>query len=332
MHRFTRAFACVAAVACASGAQAATRYATPATLAFTLSQAQPGDVVKLAAGTYSDVVLPVRNNATAITIDASAATVRSLMIRGTSGWVWKGGRIVSPLPPAVWRNVMIDNARRIEVTGTTLTGGHTGVLVTRGSSDIMLRNNNATGLQSDGFNIATATRVSLIGNTCQNFNPIPPVYDASGKLLKDGTHPDCIMMWSEKDQVPTSDITIIGNRAIGKMQGISHFWHAALGRDKVYRVRAYNNVVDVTYWHGIMLDDTPGSDVRNNRVSSAAGARMLNYPYAPIRTWLKASGDGETACDNVVEDYPTAEPTVACVVPASTTTTITNTGIRSTAG
>lgn len=310
MHFYARALACGLAVACALPAQAATRYATPSTLAFTLAQAQPGDTVALAFGNYGDVVLPVRNNRVPITIEASQATLRTLMIRGTAGWTWKGGKILTPLPPAAWRNVMIDNARRIEVSGVTLSAGHTGVLVTRGSSDIVLRNNIATGLQSDGFNIATATRVTLTGNSCTSFNPITPVFDAAGRMLKDGTHPDCIMMWSEKGKPATSDITITSNRMSGKMQGITAFWHPTLGRDKVYRIKAIGNIVDVTYWHGISLDYAPGSEVRGNRVTSAAGARMLNYPYGPIRTWLKAN-EG-VACGNSVEDFPTGEGTAAC--------------------
>lgn len=319
MHPFFRAFACVAAVTLAQGAQAATRYATPSTLTFTIAQAQPGDTVKLAAGTYGDVVLPVRNHNTPVRIDGTNATIRSITFRGTAGWVWTGGRIVSPPPPAVWRNVMIDNAHRIELSGTTLTGGHTGVVVTRGSSNITIRNNIATDLESDGFNVATATRVNLIGNTCQKFRPISPIFDAQGRMLKDGTHPDCIMLWSEKGQKPTSDIVIIGNKAFGKMQGISHFWHPSLGRDKVYRVKVLNNIVDVTYWHGINMNDTPGAEVRGNRVSSETGARMLNFPFGPIKVWLKAN-EG-ISCGNSVEDFSTGEGTAPCTVTVSGDTT-----------
>lgn len=315
MKFHARALACGLAVVCAFPAQAANRYATPSNLAFTLAQAQPGDVVYLAAGSYGDVTLPVRNHSPSVTVVATPATLRTLTIRGTAGWNWRGGKIVTPLPPAAWRNVMIDNARRIEVSGTTLTGGHTGMLITRGSSDIVARGNIATGLQSDGFNIATANRVTLANNTCSNFYPIPPVFDASGKMLKDGTHPDCIMMWSEKDRPATSDITIVGNTMIGKMQGIAHFWHPTLGRDKVYRVKVLNNKVDVTYWHGIQLENTPGSEMRGNKVSSQLGARMLNYPYAPIRVWAKSDTLGSLACDNIVEDFPTSEPTKACAMP-----------------
>lgn len=207
---------------------------------------------------------------------------------------------------------MIDNARRIEITGTTLTGGHTGVLVTRGSEDVTLRNNIATGLQSDGFNIATAKRVSLIGNTCSSFRPIRPVYSASGTLLKDGTHPDCIMLWSEANRPPTSDIVITGNRMSGTMQGIAHFYHPQLGRPPVYNLTVNDNIIDVTYWHGITLQHTVGAQVKRNRVSSAAGARALGYPFGPVRTWLKAEGTGIAACGNYVEDYPGGTGTKPC--------------------
>ena len=320
MSNLTRISACLLIAANAGCASAGERLVGPTSLALALTQADAGDVIRLAPGNYEDVVLPPRDNQPAITIDADAATVRSLMIRGTAGWVWNGGTIDSPLPPtkqpfarnSVWRNVMIDNAKRIEIAGVTLTGGETGVLVTRGSEDVLLRNNIATGLQSDGFNIATAKRVTLTGNTCRDFRPINPVFDAKGKMLKDGSHPDCIMMWSEAGKEPTSDITIIGNRMSGKMQGIDHFYHASLGRPPVYRVTVRKNIVDVTYWHGITLQNTPNADVRDNIVTSYSGARMLNYPYAPIRTWLKVDGPGSVECGNTVEDFPNGEGTTPC--------------------
>lgn len=279
----------------------------PAEVAGALKNARDGDRVVLAPGTYGDIVLPAADHAKPVVIDASAAKVRSLMIRGTAGWTWKGGVIDSPLPPtvqpaprdSVWRNVMIDNARRIELSGTTLTGGHTGVLVTRGSEDIMLRDNLATGLQSDGFNIATARRVSLVGNTCKDFSPIAPIYQ-NGRMVKDGTHPDCIMMWSEPGKPPTSDITITGNTMRGAMQGISHFWHPKLGRDKVYRVKVWDNVVDVSYFHGIFLEDTPGSDVRRNKVSTSRGATALGNPSMKVKAWLKPD-KGSPSCGNIVD-------------------------------
>lgn len=281
--------------------------AGPGEVAGALRNARDGDRVVLAPGNYGDIVLPAADHAQPVVIDASAAKVRSLMIRSTAGWTWKGGVIDSPLPPtvqpfprdAVWRNVMIDNARRIEIAGTTLTGGHTGVLVTRGSQDIVLRDILATGLQSDGFNIATAQRVSLIGNTCRDFTPIAPIFQ-NGRMVKDGTHPDCIMMWSEAGKPPTSDITITGTTIRGAMQGITHFWHPALGRDKVYRVKAWDNDVEVSFFHGIFLENTPGSDVRRNRVRTVKGATMLGNPAMKVTAWLKFD-KGTPSCGNQVD-------------------------------
>ena len=131
----------LAAMLAATPAAAETLRATPETFAAVAKAAKGGDAIVLARGYYGDVVLPVADHADAVEVDASQTRARSLMIRGTAGWTWMGGTIDSPLPPAVWRNVMIDGSRRIEVTGVTITGGQTGILVTRGSSDITLRGN-----------------------------------------------------------------------------------------------------------------------------------------------------------------------------------------------
>ncbi|WP_375290996.1 hypothetical protein [Qipengyuania sp.] len=264
--------------------------ATCVTLAATLASAQPGDTVTL-SGKCGDISLPRRDNAKPITIDASDARVRSLTIRGTAGWVWLGGTIDAPLPPEVWVNVFIDGSKRIEVAGATLTGGKTGVLVTRGSEDITLRGNVAIGLQSDGFNIATAKRVHLLGNTCTAFKPIPPVYDGA-RLVKDGTHPDCVQIWSFPGQMTTSDINVIGNRIYGKMQGITNF-----GAAPPQNVRVMNNEVEVSYWHGIAMTNSPGSFVWNNVVRTIEGAKAPNYPYYNIKAGIRA----DTQCGNVVD-------------------------------
>ena len=290
-----------ALVACSPGpASAGTLQATPETLSAQLAAAKPGDTIVLAKNRqYGDVVLPARNNAAPIEIVAKDATLRSLTIQGTSGWRWTGGVIDSPMPPAVWRNVTILDAHRIEVADVTLTGGDTGAVISGGSSDIVMRGNTATGLRNQGFNIATAKRISLVGNTCTDFKPIPAEYDASGKMVKDGTHPDCIHMWSEAGQEPTSDIEIIGNKMRGAMQGIAHYWHPQLGRDKVYRVKAWNNDIEVGYWWGLALENTPGSDIRNNRVATTPGAVDIARPDQKITARMVIDEDARQ-CGNTV--------------------------------
>lgn len=312
MTRFLVFLAALCLAACsAAPALAETLRANPTTLARQLATAKPGDVVVLDQNrVYGDVAVPVRDHAAPVEIVAFNTKVRSLTFRNTAGWRWLGGTIDSPLPPtvqpfpknAVWRNAMIDNAHRIEIANVAFTAGDIGVLVTRGSSDVILRGNLFTGLRSDGVNIATATRVSLIGNTCRDFRPISPIWDAAGKvMLKDGTHSDCVMMWSEPGKAPTGDITIIGNRANGKMQGISHFYHPQLGRDKVYRVRVEDNDLTIFgQWHGIMLENTPGSIVRRNVVRTAPGSVAAGRPDLKPKVWVKTDADA-VRCGNVVD-------------------------------
>ncbi len=291
----------LALATCADRAAADTLRANPDTLRARLEAARPGDTVVLDQNAlYGDVTLPRRDHPTPVEIVAKGAQLRSLTVSGTAGWRWLGGTIDSPLPPAVWRNVTIEDARRIELAEVTLSGGHTGVLVTAGSSEVVLRGNIATGLQSDGFNIATATRVSLIDNICRDFKPVPSVWRGD-TLVTDGTHPDCIQLWSEAGKPPTSDIDIIGNRAEGLTQGIAHYWHPQMGRDKIYRVKAWRNeVIADGFWGGILLEGVAGADVRSNTVRAATGAKALGRPHLKVDARLTADADA-VRCGNAVE-------------------------------
>ena len=287
--------------ACADAAQpaaghAANATATPANLRQVLEKARPGDVVTLEAGRYGNVALPKRDNAEPITVIARGAMLRSLIVRQTSGWVWRGGTIDGDLPPRQWFDVTIDTAHRIEIAEVTLTGTMVGVTMMRGSSDIVLRGNTATGLQSDGFNVAGASSVQIIGNTCTDMKPIRPVYDAAGKLLKDGTHNDCVQIWSPKGY-PVSNVSIIGNTLRGYMQGIGQYNGSF---EQTERVTVEDNDIELTnYWHGIYLLGVKGAVVRNNHVSAAPGARQANYPFYLLRPWIKTAPDA-VRCGNVV--------------------------------
>ncbi|WP_375290995.1 hypothetical protein [Qipengyuania sp.] len=275
--------------------QAKTLRATPESFPAVAKAAKGGDTIILdRSRQFGDVRLPPANHAVPVTIDATGTKLTSLTIRGTSGWKWVGGTIDAPLPPKAWVTVMIDGAKRIEVAGATLTGGQTGVLVTRGSEDIVLRENIATGLRSDGFNIATATRVSLIGNTCKDFKPIPPVFQGK-KMIKDGTHPDCIQIWSEKGKPPTSDIAIIGNRIGGGMQGITNF-----GALPPERVRIWDNDIEMSgFWWAIAMKGTKEADIRNNTVRTLPGSTAFGRPDVPARANVQA--DNGNRCGNRVD-------------------------------
>lgn len=295
--RFHRPLLAALALVPASCAAATTLTATPVTFAKVAAKAKDGDRIVLAAGNYGDVRLPPVDHAKPVTIDASRATARSLTIkRPTAGWTWRGGVIDSPLPPGIWFNITMRGAKRIEIAGVTLTGGFTGVQVNE-SQDVVLRNNLATGLQSDGFNIMSSQRVSVIGNTCRDFRPLLPIYDPAGKLIKDGTHDDCVQLWSNKGGVPTRDITIVGNTARGYMQGIGVYGNPG---PPVENITVEGNDLELAMWHGINIADAKGVVVaRNNKVRAVPGARQLNAPFHEVKPWLKTP-PGAVTCGNVV--------------------------------
>lgn len=300
------------AVALPSCSTAAEPPIVPSRLAEALAKAHPGDTITLAPGDYGDVVLPRADHRPAVTVDASQARLRSLRIAKTAGWVWRGGIIDGALPPAQSFDVTIGAAKRIEIAKVTLTGSKVGVTVSHGSEDIVLRDNLATGLLSDGFNVNWARRVSLIGNTCRDFKPLLPVYDAAGKQLSAGTHNDCVQLWSVEGQEPTSDITITGTTARGYMQGIGQYNRGGLIRNLTVR----DNDMEISFWNGIAFSNVEGADIRNNRVRSVAGAKAQRFPHQPIRTWIIVKGTGVTLCGNTAPDMRgdrrNADPEIAC--------------------
>lgn len=287
-------------IACAPGespAVAADRPATPATLREVLAAARPGDRVVLAGGSYGDVSLPKTDHARPVVVDARRATLKSLRIQNTAGWTWQGGRIDGDLPPRQYFDVAIDGARRIELRGVTLTGSMVGVTVTRGSEDILLKDNVATGLQSDGFNVNGGRRITLDGNSCADFRPILPIYDAAGKLVKDGTHNDCVQMWSVAGQAPLSDIVVTRTRARGYMQGIGQYYSGG----PIRNLTVTDNDIEVRFWHAISFSDVQGAVVTGNRIRTEKGAKAANFPFQSIRSWLKITGSDVRRCDNEVD-------------------------------
>ena len=253
-------------------ARAGTQRATPATLTAVLKAAKDGDTVVLARGSYGDVSVPRADHASPVTIDAARARLRTLTLRGTAGWRWTGGTIAAP--PEAFRAVMIDNARRVELTDVRIADGLSGAQVIS-SQDVTLRGNTITGMIADGINVVASQRVKILGNTIAEFRPLEVVRDAGGRIVKDAPHSDAIQLWSLAGKEPARDIAIIGNRISGKAQGITHFWHAAQGRPKVERVTVERNEVAVESWWGIGMLDTPGAIVRHNTVRTLANGKGL---------------------------------------------------------
>jgi nitrous oxidase accessory protein NosD len=303
MNRTTIVIALAATLAVP--AHAASLSADPNSLAKVFASAKGGDVIVLAPGDYKGVQLAGRTFSPALTLDAAKARIIGLEVRNLEGLVISGGVFQSAAPgvhprtgQAVFRPaVRIDNARdvavrsiraigpggtqdgdpfgegtgisilrsgKVEVIGGQFRGFRGGVVLSK-VDGFRLMGNQFTHMRSDGIQVGEGRNGLIEGNSCAETR------------IRDQEHPDCIQMWSRPTSLPTADVIIRGNKAVGKMQGIGLFNHVRNGVDDggFDRIVIEDNDLTVAYPHGIALYASRDSVVRNNRVKTMAGARWI---------------------------------------------------------
>lgn len=270
---------------------------TPANLAETLRKAKGGETIVLTAGDYGAVALPMRQFAPRLTIDASKARFSGLTLRRVQGVEIRGGKIAGPREQQF--SVVIDYGRDIRIADMAISGSRIAVAISR-SQQVEVVGNDFAGTRSDGVNIAGSQKILVERNTCVGFAPIQAVYDAAGKLVTDGDHPDCIQGWSIKGMPPTADVTIVGNTAKGFMQGI---FFGNPGQGGYDRITIRNNVLDLSAHNGIVMAEARDSVVEDNTVRTIKGAKMNNYPFRPVTAWINVTGDDLVLCNNKA-DFP----------------------------
>lgn len=273
--------------------------ATPATLVAMVGAAAPGATITLAPGDYGRILLHHKRFATPITLDARQARFESLILRRMSGVVVAGGAVSGP-PTDM--GMYVDGSDHITVRDMAFSTSVVGLSIRR-SSDVLVERNRFEHMRSDGINVAMSWRVRIDGTLCQNFDPVHPTYDANGKLIKDGNHPDCIQGWSRPTDPPTSDITVTRTRAVGRMQGIFFNNYVRNGVDDggYDRLTVRDNDLTVSMYHGILLQAVRGAVVTGNTVRPEPGARNLWAPFRLVSPWIKLLGSGIEACGNTVE-------------------------------
>ncbi|CAM3153282.1 hypothetical protein SPAN111604_06915 [Sphingomonas antarctica] len=265
--------------------------------------AKPGATVKLSG---DQGVLTLRNKSwsPAITLDASNATFTGIALDGVTGLHIRGGTVIGPGGKSY--GVGVQRSRDIAIDGMTITGAYRGVVINK-SQDIAVRNTELTGLISDGIDMASAQRVAIEHNVCSHFTPKLATFDAAG-VKTDGDHPDCIQGWSVLGQPPTSDISVIGNRADGMMQGV--FFRGTIngGFD---RLVIRDNVIHVGMGNAIAVDGARGAIIQNNRVSAVRGALTLRGGNQ-IKANIVINASDAVACGNDVPDVRAHPASVPC--------------------
>ncbi|KQT32266.1 hypothetical protein ASG29_10630 [Sphingomonas sp. Leaf412] len=272
--------------------------ATLRTLAARLKSAKGGETIRLAPGDYGRVVFPRGGHSPAITVEATGATFEGLVLNGTGGVTVRGGTIRGTGGRSYGIGIRDSDGVRIE--GMSITNTHRGVVVNE-SRNVALVGNELTGLISDGINIALSSHVLVQRNRCHDFSPNLAVFDAAGKKLRDGDHPDCIQAWSRPTRAPVSDVQVLDNVMEGNMQGIFFGNHVRGGVDDggFDRVTIRGNRIRVTM-SGIVLDDARDSEVADNQVSQFPGAIFATRPAFRLKPNVRVSGARNRACGNVV--------------------------------
>jgi hypothetical protein len=290
-----RIVAIIAAALLIPPATAAVVVAQPSTLPAVFKSAVSGDTIVLATGDYGDVQLPRGDYSPALEIDGRAARFRSIIIRSTKGIHLRGGTLIGP--PEQTHGVLIDGAQRITVADMVVTGVRVGIATTK-STDVEITGNRLDGVRSDGINLAMVQRVRVVGNQCLNFRPIAAIYDAAGKLVKDGDHADCIQGWSRLAYPPTSDVLIEGNTAEGAMHGVGFFDPGQGGYD---RITVRGNVFRLaSTWHGVSIYEGRSIVIRDNKLLPVPGSRQAGGNRGLTYPWVSAPGSDAVACGNVV--------------------------------
>lgn len=291
------------ATAASTAASAATLAATPTTLEGALARAKPGDTVVLGDGNYRGLRIVGRTFEPALTIEARAARVTGVELRDVKGVTLRGGQYHLPAPVKHPRNgslvfgqtirvdasqgvkvidadvlgpgvleangpfgdgygVFVVRSSGIEVVSSRFRGFKTGIVLSK-VDGFTMRANVFRAMRSDGIQIGEGRRGLIEDNDC------------GATRIRDIEHPDCIQLWSRPTSPPTADIVIRRNRAVGTMQGVFLGNKVREGVDDggFDRITIEDNILDVGYPNGIAIEDGRNSVVRNNKVTTIAGAR-----------------------------------------------------------
>ncbi|MDZ7588225.1 MAG: right-handed parallel beta-helix repeat-containing protein [Parasphingorhabdus sp.] len=291
----------------ASNARRQMLSATPENLMAVINRAPGGSTIKLARGSYGIFTLEQKTFDPALTLDATDATFNELIVKNVSGLSIRGGKIIGSPGWGTRYGITARWVKDLEIRDFAISGTVRGIVVSD-AKDIALIDNRLTDLRSDGINFAVVDNILVQGNSCSDFTPIKATYDASGKRLKDGDHPDCIQSWASDGS--SSNIRIIGNRMEGFMQGI-FIAPASAGRAKgngFSNVVVRDNFIRIQGYTGVRLQAVTGGEIIGNDVAAIPldDGRQVK---ANISFQLST---GITMCGNKVPDIKNHPATARC--------------------
>lgn len=273
---------------------------TTAALTSALKSAVSGDVIKLAAGTYSgfgasnltftngvtitsadpakqailtDFSITNVHGVTFSNLEMVATTHLDYIANNTNYYAFKVAKSSDIHFDKIYAHGSLDGNAQNDVLGLQIRDS-SNVSVTNSefeqlnralavgnTKDVVVSGNEVHGLRSDGFNFAQVSKVKVTGNVFHDFDPVK------------GDHPDAIQFWTTSTTVASSDILISGNvitRGDGEYtQGI--FMRDETGVLPYERVTISDNLIVGTGWSGLRVIGAKNLTITNNELVSVTG-------------------------------------------------------------
>ncbi len=249
-----------------------------------LAGLRPGDTLRITGSYVAPLVIRNRDFGN-VQVDASAATFQGgLVLSNVHNLAFSGGTYGrSDLDLPAWHTVRVEFSSNISLAQGRYLGnndnrgsgllvvksnqvtvrdsqfiGHGSGLSVRSSSSVLVTRNAITGSFADGINVVDSQRVIVSSNSCSAFTPGP------------GSHPDCIQLWSLSGRPLQSDVAILNNSAIGRMQAFVSF-DPRTGSGE--RLIFAGNYAAITYTHGVSCTRCNDSIFIDNVLTNLPEAR-----------------------------------------------------------
>jgi Ca2+-binding RTX toxin-like protein len=265
--------------------------ANTAALTQALSTAQAGDIIQLAAGTYSGVAISNINPAGGVTVTsadpAHAAVLTDLSVDTSSNLAFTN--LEFSLPPAqMWQyGAAVTHSQQISFDHVSIHGtmngdpsddrtglrfgGDTNVSVTNsefqqlgigmsvgGDQFVTIANNSFHDIRTDGIDNNGTSNISIAGNEFSNFWHL------------DGDHSDAIQFWTNGTTASAHDISVDNNVFVQgagiPMQGV--FIQDEVGTLPYSNVDVSGNLVVGGNWNGIYVKHASNVTIAGNELVS----------------------------------------------------------------
>tara|TARA_B110001454_G_scaffold217909_1_gene244379 strand:- start:1774 stop:3516 length:1743 start_codon:yes stop_codon:yes gene_type:complete len=266
-----------------------------------LAKASGGDVIKLAAGTYSNVTLKGLNFTNGVTITSAdpnkPAVLTDLTITGSKGITVQGLELsntknvdlafqiqgssnivldnldihgTNNLPAAMnTRLMMIRSSSNVQVLNSEFSNGWHGISMLN-NKQVRIEDNYFHDLRTDGVRGGGNSDLTIRANMFTNFHP------------QAADHPDAIQLWTANTSQSSSNIVIDQNvvtRGTGtQIQGI--FLRDVTGSLPFNNVTVTHNLIEGARGNGIALNGVKTGIVTNNTVQGfpdhKSGIQMSN--------------------------------------------------------